>query len=140
MSGAHDRTFTIQASEGVGSLEFFDPERDEHGGFDSFYVRVTAENLSAAIHVWDGVMSLPRYFADLAANWRGWDREKEWASLEQEFILRATNDGRGHILLFVTLRGGMFPREWTVEAVIPTEAGLLDRITSDCLSFVSLGS
>jgi hypothetical protein len=44
-------------------------------------------------------------FAELAANWRGWDGERRWADLEGRVALAATADSLGHVTIKVTLKG-----------------------------------
>ena len=51
----------------------------------------------------DGPWNPARFFAELAADWRGWDGERRWRSLEGEMEIEASHDGRGHVLIGVTV-------------------------------------
>ena len=57
------------------------------------------------------------FFRDLASSWRGWDGEKEYASLEGGLAISATHDGLGTVSLRVQLRQP-WPPEWSAEAVL----------------------
>ena len=131
-----DKTFVICSSEGAARIEFSDLEADRFGRASALSVRLIDVNLDAAIRVdaWASAC-LGGYFEDLAAHWQGWEGSKEWSTLEQELLLAATHDGRGHITLRIVLHGGVYPHDWKVWASVATEAGLLDRIASDCRSF-----
>jgi len=132
----HD-AFRIHSCQHCGSLEFFDLRRGDKGVVEQLSVRLTDENLQAGVQVYTFYsMCLTKYFRDLARHWKGWKGIKEWASLERELVLQSTNDGRGHITIAVELHGSAFPRDWFVKGTIFTEAGLLDRIASDCQSFI----
>ncbi|HOD80160.1 MAG TPA: DUF6228 family protein [Phycisphaerae bacterium] len=128
--------FAIPSCRPPTALEFFGVETDERGRFQGFHVRLIDENLDACVHVYaDYSPDLASFFADLAVNWRDWANAREWVSQEGELRLSATHDGRGHIALSVVLCNGT-PCRWSAEAVIHTEAGLLDRIAADCREFV----
>ena len=69
-------------------------------GSEYFRVAIRSHNLSASIQVyaWNSFGSrLEQFFEDVAANWRRWDGEKKWNSLEGELSLVCTSDKLGHI-------------------------------------------
>lgn len=61
------------------------------------------------------------YFADLAANWRGWEGSRDYESIEGDLRIEATHDG--HVNLHVALREPTVPEGWRVETVVRLEAG-----------------
>jgi len=136
MTAVGDNSFAVHSCKGCAKLEFFALETNRRGDVEAFSVRMTDENLRAAAHV-DAFSTqcLTDYFKDLAAHWKGWKDSRDWASLEEELVLSATNDGRGHIELRVAMRSGPIPGGWKVHGTISTEAGLLDGIASDCEQF-----
>ena len=71
---------------------------------------------------------LTGFFADLAANWKGWKGEKAWNSIEEDFAITATSDRLGHIALKVTLKSGPYGDDWAIEACIYVEAGQMEEI------------
>lgn len=58
------------------------------------------------------------YFRSLAQDWRGWDGDREWTSLEGDLHLTAKHDG--HVRVQASLRP---QNDWTVTALISLEAG-----------------
>lgn len=75
---------------------------------------------------------LAEFFDGLAENWRGWNGEQTWNSVEDDLSLAATHDGLGHVLLWVTLGTVVAPEQktWLVRAPIEFEAGDLDRVAA----------
>ena len=74
----------------------------------------------------DGPWNPARFFAELAADWRGWAGERRWRALEGEMDIEASHDGRAHVLVAVTVkRAGMTfaPDAWSARIVFALEAG-----------------
>jgi hypothetical protein len=67
-------------------------------------------------------------FDDVAANWRGWKGEKEWAALEDNLRLTATSDSLGHITLTVAMRGYSDPADWRLTGGLELLAGELEAL------------
>jgi hypothetical protein len=67
-------------------------------------------------------------FRKMAANWRGWEGELSWATLEGEFGMSATSDRLGHITLLVELKSDSYPRDWEMKGHIYLEAGSLEQL------------
>jgi hypothetical protein len=123
--------FYIPSATGAGGLLFFQRlPLDLTEPIQSFWVRVTDQNLSAAIQVSGGyIPSHPApLFAEMARRWAGWDGELTWESLEGELTIRCTHDCLGHIFIRVQLLSGHLPDDWFVKATISTEAGQLESI------------
>ncbi|MBA2733704.1 MAG: hypothetical protein H0U54_12520 [Acidobacteria bacterium] len=97
---------------------------------------IRSPNLSASLQVyaWNPCGSgLEQFFEDLAANWKGWNGEKKWTSLEGELSLVCTTDSVGHISIEVTLFDG-----WNVRNVFYVDAGQLDQIVLDIKKFFTI--
>ena len=97
--------FSLQLADG---LEWrIDPPVDPHG--DGYVrtacVRIRARGLEAGTVATfsDGTSDLARFFAELAADWRGWDGERIWTALENEMEVKASHDG-ARVMVAVTVR------------------------------------
>lgn len=114
------------------TLELF-----ERGG-GTFLARIAGPNLQATATVYEYEPAyLKQFFADLAANWKGWKGNKEWQSLEGELGLSATIDSTGHISLAIQLSSGPYPFDWKLSAVVVIEAGQLDRVAHAVADFLA---
>ena len=91
------------------------------------YLSVTIDgpDLRASRQVYEGYdggfSSLAAYFADLAANWRGWEGSRDYESIEGDLHIQATHDG--HVNLHVTLWESTLLQGWKVETEVRLEAG-----------------
>jgi hypothetical protein len=99
---------------------------------DRWLVTISLPNLSASAEVdvfaYDGERTLALLFRRLAEDWRGWDGERGWSSLEGDFDLSATHDGLGHVALAVRLRSGPYEEDWLVQGTIWVDAGQLNAV------------
>jgi Family of unknown function (DUF6228) len=130
--------FLIKNAAGDGGLLFYERcPRDTAAAIDTFWVRVTDLNLSAAAKVYAGYAPshpAPR-FAEMALQWAGWSGELVWQSLEGELALRCSRDKVGHIFIRVELRSGQMQEDWRVVATVVAEAGQLESIAKHAVSF-----
>jgi len=82
----------------------------------------------------DGPWDLALFFAELAADWRGWEGQRHWNALEGELEVRATHYG-AHVLIAVTIRRPdmTFANDaWEARIVLTLEPGeQLDRVARD---------
>jgi hypothetical protein len=130
--------FLIASAVRGGGLCFYERSpRDPSLPIDTFWVRVTDLNLSAACQVYAGYApSHPAsLFADMAQQWQGWTGELAWQSLEGELRIRCTRDRQGHIFIGVELRPGQMPDDWRVFATVTAEAGQLEEIAGRAAIF-----
>lgn len=108
-------------SSGDGRLEL------RHDGPGWWRVTLTLPGLSATARVDgcspDGEHTLGVFFRRLSDDWRGWDGERTWASIEGAFDLTATHDGLGHVALRVRIRSGQCDDDWTATGVVRLDAG-----------------
>ncbi|HET7051670.1 MAG TPA: DUF6228 family protein [Solirubrobacteraceae bacterium] len=72
-------------------------------------------------------LHLDAWFAELAAEWRGWQGEKRYEALGLRLASR--HDGLGHVTLDVTLQDDYTADgRWRVRASLMLDAGALDRL------------
>ena len=121
-------------SSGDGRLEI------RHDGPEWWRVTLTLPGVSATGRVDrfspDGEHTLGVFFRRLSDDWRGWDDERTWASIEGAFDLAATHDGLGHVALRVRIRSCQHDDEWTVSGVLLLDAGQqLARVARRAVAF-----
>ena len=92
-------------------------------------------SMNAAVEFYKpGLSTLSSFFSELAAQWRGWEGERQWRSLEAEAALSATHDRLGTITLAVRLRSSVYTDigpTWSASGVIFLDAGGLDTLARD---------
>lgn len=121
----------IQSADSAGRLTFSDTEGDYFtAAYDSPDLRV-----SKRVWGYTDCELLVDLFRSMALDWKGWDGERRWSSVEGEFTVAGTSDRLGHIKLalrFVQFEG----REpWKAEPVLNVEAGQLDAIAENVRRF-----
>jgi Family of unknown function (DUF6228) len=88
--------------------------------------------LQAAVEFYgEDVRPVGDLFSELAADWRGWEGERAWNSLEGEVKLRATHDKLGTAALTVELRSDVYVDAgylWTATGLLFLDAGALDGL------------
>ena len=62
--------------------------------------------------------SLTEFFRDIAENWRGWQGEKRWTTLEGELEFTATADKTGHVRLGFSLRPTYTGFQWLLRGAL----------------------
>jgi hypothetical protein len=128
----------IRSNAGGTQVEFFD------AGEDRCLVRLSRRELEAEREVYElerheTLRGLAALFAELAEDWRGWDGERVWVSLEGELAARATHNGLGTVELVVTL-GELEPKAtgmWSAQASLFLDAGGLDRMAQEAAAAMS---
>jgi hypothetical protein len=76
---------------------------------------------------------LEEFFRGIAADWKGWDGKREWASVERDLVLSATGHS-GRVDLGVHLHYAA-PPDWELDFTLPLEASQLDRLAADASEF-----
>ena len=132
-------SFEIQSADNDGKLLIIGVVPRGLTGYDGchFDVSLVSTPLSASVRAYDiQPQNWSAFFADLAANWKGWPGEKKMESLEGHLVVSATADSLGHISLRVKLRD-VIPGvpDWRAEGTIVVEAGRLDRLAHDAKKF-----
>ena len=127
---------TIRSSRSAGKLKLSEP-RPPGSSHPVEYLRVSLEDRdiaasTARVYI-DEPYHLAAFFADLAAQWKGWAGEKEWHSVEDDLAISCTSDGQGH---GVTLKSGLYEDDWCVQTVIHIEASELEDLAAKVNAFL----
>jgi hypothetical protein len=132
---------TIKSSRSDYELRLSGPRPGGPGnGVEYLRVSITGHDLMASsseIYMY-GAEHLADFFEDLAANWKGWEGEKERGSIEGDFNIIATADQLGHIELRIQLRSGPYSDAWSVETCIDVDAGQIEQIAKEVKRFLRL--
>jgi hypothetical protein len=126
-----DPSVEIPSCDGRRSLRF----HSRRG--DYFDASVEGDGPRASVRVWgytdcDFLVDL---FESLARDWRGWEGERSWSSIEGEFSIAAGTTKAGHVTLALTLRHNDFKDHWRLDVSVFTEAGQLERIAREIATF-----
>ncbi len=93
----------IKCCKSECELEFSEKEGlRQPAGKEYFRVTIKSKHLSSFtdVYIFDPFDShLVSFFEDLATNWKGFEGEKTWSSLEGEFSLVCKSDNTGHFEL-----------------------------------------
>ena len=129
------KVFILRSARNGGRLEVGHVVRDR------WLVTISLPGLGASAEVdafaYDGEHTLALLFRRLADDWRGWEGERTWSSLEGDFDLAATHDGLGHVALQVRLRSGPYAEDWLLTSTIWLDAGQLNALARDAAAFSS---
>jgi hypothetical protein len=110
------------------------PERRQDNLQEDYWIAtLSCGSLQASLRFYEiSIARLASYWAELAANWRGWTGERRWASLEGDVELVASHDGLGTITLTAQLGTEAFAvHRWTASAELLLDAGGLERIARE---------
>ena len=125
------KSFVIKSADSSTTLKFSLAE------MDYFTVTFRGKWQYVETEIWGYTDSygLAGLLQKLANQWRGWDDEMDWWSLESDFAVQAISDSRGHIDLKIELKNFNTSEPWTFEGTIRIEAGMLDSIAHDAQNF-----
>lgn len=84
----------------------------------------------------DGPWDIALFFAELAADWRGWEGERHWGALDGELKVQASHTGARVIAVTVRRPDMTFANDaWEARIVLTLEPGeQLDRVARDLAS------
>ena len=124
----------ITSNRGSGKLTV-----QNDGSGDYYVAQLEGESVHGARRFYlHGQTGLDSFFADLAAQWRGWSGEHRWSSLEGDVSIDASHDGLGTVSLVVTIRGEHLLRmrqpavpDWEATVVLEVDAGALDQLARE---------
>jgi hypothetical protein len=126
---------SIRSSGSSGELKFYNPRTRNKQTVDHFDVSLELIGVQGALTVYPlEVVSLEKFFGELARDWKGWKGERKWASLEDELTLSASCDRLGHIFLGIRLQSS----EWSLQGFITLEAGQLAGVHRDIGQFLGI--
>lgn len=97
--------------------------------YDASKVTLSVDRLglhAEATLFWEQVdpAGLAAYLREIDRDWRGWEDEKRFATIEDSFGLAATHDGRGHVRLWVRFRDQWDGEDgFRVSAALSVEVG-----------------
>lgn len=111
------------------------PKFRADGWLGSYRVRLESPKMSAEVFVDSAPYgeSPVEYFQTLNKNWRGWEGEKSWRALEDEYGLSATMSRTGHVTL--TARLNVYSYLWEAKAKLDIEAGQLETVANELRKF-----
>lgn len=122
---------TIKSADTAAKLIFSNIEGDY------FTASFESPELRTSRRVWGytDCEFLVNLFEYMAKEWKGWEGEQTWTSIEGEFGLSCSSDRQGHvrIKLFFVQFEGMEP--WKAEPTLNLEAGLMDEIAKNMRKF-----
>ena len=121
---------TLKSTDGNTALTLSDFHPEHHGAdADFFIVTVTSDTWRGEVRASSFMATdLGDFFQDLARNWKGWEGERRWETLEGEFSICATSDRLGHIRLSFTLSQPHTGLELQLKGALELEAGMLDSV------------
>jgi len=128
----------IKSATSLNTLTLSEPESLKlPGGTEYFLATITGDNLaaSAKIYSYQPRGHITTLFDSLAANWRGWSGEEQWASLEGELTLKCKWQKTGKVQIEITLLSGHYEDDWTVQIQVFIEPNQLDEIASEMRRF-----
>ena len=111
---------------------------------DDGYVRMALVSIQAnglvartTVTLSDGPWDPAQFFAELAADWRGWAGKRDWRALEGEMEIEASHDGARVLIAVTVKRPDMTFAEdaWSARIVFTLEPGeQLAGVASDLAS------
>ena len=128
----------ISGNANGAQIELSEPEY-ENGEIEHYYVSIRENDFEANLRVYafdPKNEGLPKFFSELALDWKGWDGIRRWASLEGEFEICCTHDGLGHVETEATLRSSPYTHSWTAQVRFELSAGSLDEIAIGLRKFL----
>jgi hypothetical protein len=125
---------TVEIGRELASLTFDAPEPPV-GPVEFLTATLRLPDLVASTRIYmysPGGPGIAEYFEGLAADWRGWDGERVWNSIEGEFRHEARHNRVGYVALIVRLRKFAWSHneggDWEAAATIAIEPGHLAEI------------
>ena len=105
---------------------------------ETYMARLVGEGVDVAVPVFhlEGDR-LDTFFAELARDWRGWEDERTWCSLESALALSVMIERAGKVVFVVELRDSP-AFTWRMAAKLAVENGQLDALSRDAAAFSSL--
>lgn len=74
-------------------------------------------------------------FLYMAKEWKGWDGEINWVSIEQELSVTCTSDQKGHIAVKLKFSQYEGAEPWEAQVILNLESGLMEKASKDINKF-----
>ena len=74
-------------------------------------------------------------FLYMTKEWKGWDGEIKWVSIEQEFSVTCTSDQKGHIAVKLKFSQYEGAEPWEAQVILNLESGLMEKASKDIKKF-----
>ena len=118
-----------------GQLVLDQPRFNADGWLESYRLRLCSPEMNAEVTVDNAPYgeSLVGFFEELNKNWKGWEGEKSWRAIEDEYRLSASMSKTGHVTL--TARLNLRSYLWQAIAKLDIESGQLDRLVATTRQF-----
>jgi len=118
-------------------IVFGDRKYDKNGWLTHYTVSLQSPDINGTVRVENPPYGQPplELFKSMERDWKGWEGEKSWGSLEGEFELSAVSDGTGHITLTTILHFGHYPPSSRLETELVIESGQLDYLAKNAGEF-----
>ena len=104
---------------------------------DYFIATVEGDGLrgSKGVYSYTDGNHLVNLFRSIAKDWRGWEGERCWESIEGDLRIAIRSSRTGEITMRITLQSEGGYDDWRLEAPIFTEAGQLESIAHQVALF-----
>ena len=131
------RNFTLAAVEGTLTLQSREPRSSRPYEPWEYVAELSADSVSVRVEVYDHMPSRFReFFFGLAQDWKGWEGERYYESLEPMLKLSARHDGKGFALFTLLLRAGARENfSWSVSQRLSVELGQLGDVAQAAADF-----
>jgi hypothetical protein len=126
-----DFAVEIASSRGTRSLRFHNRQGDY------FTASIEGDGPQAAKLVWGytDCEFLVQLFESIALDWRGWQGERTWESIEGDLGLAVSSKSTGQITITITLCSNDGEDNWRLQVPIYSEGGQLERIAHQVAAF-----
>lgn len=134
------RTFKLVAPEGTLALEGAPPDTPEPYGGWLYNATLDAHSLAARVSVHDHEPNrFAEFFLLLAKDWRGWNGERTFESLEHSLRITASHDNIGSVTITVLLKAGVESNfDWSASQRLTVEPSQLEKISNHAKEFAKV--
>ena len=104
---------------------------------DYFIASIDGDGPQAAVRVWGytDCELLVDLFESIARDWRGWQGERTWSSIEGEFHIAVSTTSTGRVTIAVQLAHNDGEDGWRLTIPVFAEAGQLESIARHVAAF-----
>jgi len=126
----------VKGSQGYKML-FHSREHDKNKWLSYYSVTLIAPSMEATVRVDNAPygVSPVNLFSEISEQWKGWEGEKSWGSLEGEFNLSVKNDSVGHVIFFTSVQTEAYPQNSKMVIEFEVELGQLEYLKKQAVEF-----